>query len=64
MQSLAITQERRAALSVRDAAQFLSVGRSKIYDLLKSGELRDVKIGGRRVILRDDLEQLLRNAVR
>jgi excisionase family DNA binding protein len=64
MQSLAITQERRAALSVRDAAQFLSVGRSKIYDLLKSGELRDVKIGGRRVILRDDIEQLLRNAVR
>lgn len=64
MQSLTITQERRAALSVRDAAQFLSVGRSKIYDLLKSGELRDVKIGGRRVILRDDLEQLLRNAVR
>jgi excisionase family DNA binding protein len=31
-----------------EAAQALRVGRSKIYELMRSGELRSVKIGGSR----------------
>lgn len=33
-----------------EAARALRVGRSKVYDLMRSGELRSVKIGGSRRI--------------
>ncbi|WP_203231162.1 helix-turn-helix domain-containing protein [Nocardioides caldifontis] len=31
-----------------EIARLLHVGRSKVYDLLRTGELRSVKVGGRR----------------
>jgi excisionase family DNA binding protein len=37
----------------------LNVGRSTAYDLIRSGRLRSVKIGRRRLIPRDALEDLL-----
>lgn len=35
-------------LTAEEAARALRVGRSKVYDLMRSGELRSVKIGGSR----------------
>lgn len=35
-------------LTPEEAAQALRVGRSKVYDLMRSGQLRSVKIGGSR----------------
>jgi excisionase family DNA binding protein len=37
-------------LTPEEAAQALRVGRSKVYDLMRSGALRSVKIGGSRRI--------------
>ena len=50
------------ALSVTDACHMLSIGRTKIYALLASGELKSFMIGGRRLIARVDLEGLVENA--
>jgi excisionase family DNA binding protein len=37
-------------LTPEEAAEALRVGRSKVYDLMRSGALRSVKIGGSRRI--------------
>jgi excisionase family DNA binding protein len=46
-------------LRVEDAARMLNVGRSTAYELIRSGRLRSVKIGRRRLVPRDALEDLL-----
>ncbi len=48
------------ALRVKEAANLSGLSRSTLYKLLSARKLRDVKIGGRRLILREDLEALLR----
>ena len=35
-------------LTAEEAARALRVGRSKVYELMRSGQLRSVKIGGSR----------------
>jgi excisionase family DNA binding protein len=46
-------------LGVEDAARLLNVGRSTAYDLIRSGRLRSVKIGRRRLVPLDALDDLL-----
>jgi excisionase family DNA binding protein len=46
-------------LTVEQAAQLLNVGRSMAYDLIRTGRLRSVKIGRRRLIPRSALDALL-----
>jgi excisionase family DNA binding protein len=47
---------------VREVAGMLSLGRSKLYSLILSGELRSVKVGRRRLIppaaIREFVERL------
>jgi excisionase family DNA binding protein len=50
----------RRALRVNDAAKAYGVGRSTIYKLMSEGKLATAKIAGRRVVLRDSAEALLR----
>lgn len=38
------------AISVREAAHRLGLGRTKIYDLVRSGELQSRTVGRRRLI--------------
>ena len=58
------TQE-KIALRINETVAVSGLSRSTIYELLKAGKLRAVKIGGRRLILRQDLQALLeRNANR
>ena len=42
--------------TVDEAAQRLSIGRTLVYSLIASGQLRSIKIGGRRLISRRQLE--------
>jgi excisionase family DNA binding protein len=49
----------RLAYSVAEAAAVSNLSRSKLYELLASGELRSIKIAGRRLIRRSDLLCLL-----
>ena len=46
-------------LSPSEAAERLSMGRSKIYELMRRGELRSVKIGGCRRIPRAALDDFV-----
>ncbi|WP_081837784.1 helix-turn-helix domain-containing protein [Xanthobacter sp. 91] len=47
------------AYSVKDAAEAYAISRSTLYVLLKDGKIRDRKVGGRRVILKSDLDALV-----
>jgi excisionase family DNA binding protein len=49
----------RLLLTAQEAAQALGVSRTKIYDLMRSGRLRSVKIGGSRRIPVDALAELV-----
>ena len=42
--------DRAQLLTIEEARQALGIGRSKIYELLMSGELASLKIGSRRLI--------------
>ena len=50
MSSPAATTPLTLLLTAEEAAMALRVGRSKIYELMRSGELRSVKLGGSRRI--------------
>jgi excisionase family DNA binding protein len=45
-------------LSIPDAAKALSLGRSKIYDLISDGRLETVTIGRRRLVRVDSVKAL------
>ena len=46
-------------LTVREAAQYMRVSRSRLYELLAQGVCPSLKIGRRRMIRRADLEEYL-----
>lgn len=37
-------------LSIQEAAATLNIGRTKVYDLMNSGDLKTVKLGRRRLV--------------
>jgi excisionase family DNA binding protein len=47
------------ALRINDFCKAYGIGRSTAYDLINSGKLRSVMIGGRRVIPVEEAEKLL-----
>ena len=50
----------RLTYTVNEACRMLSIGRSSLYDLVKSGDLQLVKIAGRSLVPRSELERLTR----
>lgn len=52
-------QSEASVFTILEAAKFLRVGRSTIYNLIRSGDLPIRKLGHRSLILRDDLVRLL-----
>lgn len=50
-------------LTPEEAAEALRIGRAKVYDLIRSTELRSVKIGGSRRIPRSALEDYVASLV-
>lgn len=52
------TQE-KITLRINEATAVSGLSRSTIYELLKAGKLRAVKVGGRRLISRESLQALL-----
>lgn len=49
----------KMAYSVDEACEALGLSRPSVYDLIRSGQLRSKKLGGRRVIPVTELERLL-----
>lgn len=54
-----MTNEKSIALSIGQACQATSIGRTALYQAIGSGQLRTRKLGKRTLILRDDLEAFL-----
>ncbi|MGE3811689.1 MAG: helix-turn-helix domain-containing protein [Candidatus Nanopelagicales bacterium] len=52
----------RLSYSPAEAAAVLGVGRSTVYVLIRAGDLPALKIGGRTLITRAALEELLARA--
>ena len=48
-----------SAFRPADAARFVGIGRSSIYELIRARRLRAVKLDGATLILRVDLEKFL-----
>ncbi|WP_336986474.1 helix-turn-helix domain-containing protein [Altererythrobacter aquiaggeris] len=46
-------------LSVDEAKRQLSVGTTLIYSMMKSGELRRVKLGGKTLIAQSDIQAFI-----
>ncbi|WP_292962643.1 helix-turn-helix domain-containing protein [Nitrobacter sp.] len=49
----------RLAYSVPEVAKLIGISKSKIWELIRSGELSSVKICGRRIVRHSDLLVLL-----
>ena len=58
-QPLNIPTENKITLRLDEAQAVSGLSRSTLYELIKSGRLRAVKVAGRRLIPRDALEALL-----
>lgn len=58
-----VRPEDKLALRVNEASAAAGISRSTIYKLMTTGKLRTTKVGGRRLILREDLQALLQAGV-
>lgn len=56
---MAIPINDRLTYSVTEAAELLGISRARIFQLIKDGTIESVKLGGRRLVPRSGLEQLL-----
>jgi excisionase family DNA binding protein len=52
-----------AALTIDEAADYIRVSRATIWRLLKNKSLARIRIGGRTVVRRTDLDELLSKLV-
>ena len=53
----------RMAFTVNAACSALSISRTTLYSLVKKGQLKLTKVAGRSLIVRSELERLLRTEV-
>jgi excisionase family DNA binding protein len=51
----------KLAYRIDEATSVSGLGRTSIYEAIKTGALKSVYVSGRRLILRDDLEAFLRS---
>lgn len=51
----------KISFSIEETLAVTGLGRTKLYELINSGELKAKKIGKRTIILKDDLQDFLLN---
>lgn len=49
------------SVTIDEAVSITGIGRTKLYEALKTGELQAKKLGKKTLILKDDLEDFLAN---
>lgn len=49
----------KLAYRIADACHSLSISRSSLYNMIRDGRVKAVKIAGRTLILRSEIERLL-----
>ena len=47
------------AYRISDAVRMSGLGRTKLYELISSGELQSIRVGGRRLVPAESLKTLL-----
>lgn len=52
-------QPERLAVSPAEAARLLGIGRTFLYEVMRSGKLRNIKVGARRLIPLSAIRELL-----
>lgn len=52
----------KLAYTVEEAGAAIGVGRSMLFEMIRTGELQARKIRGRTIITREELQRLLRDA--
>ena len=52
----------KQAYRIDEVCTAYGLGRTKVYELINSGELPSVRVGRRRLVLRTGLDALLRNS--
>jgi excisionase family DNA binding protein len=57
---LVLNGEPHGLFNVNQACEYLSIKRTKLYELMDAGELRYLKIGDRRLISREQLDDFVR----
>ena len=55
-----MNMEDKLLLNIADVSAILSIGRSRTYQLVMSGQLESLKLGRRRLIAREALERFVR----
>ena len=50
---------RKKAYSLRKVGELIDTGQTKLFALIKSGELKSRKLGRKRLVLDSDLEEFL-----
>lgn len=55
----ALEDRERAAFTVTGASHYTSIGRSKIYQFMRAGELPFKQLGKRRLLRKEDLDRLI-----
>jgi excisionase family DNA binding protein len=58
-----ILEEKRRALSPREAERTLGISHATLYRLIKDGKLKTIKLGSRRLIPVDAIDALLAGGV-
>ncbi|MFP5078482.1 helix-turn-helix domain-containing protein [Rhizobium sp. YIM 134829] len=51
----------KLAMTVAEAVSYSGIGRTKLYDLVKSGSLKPKKLGTRTLILTEELDSYIRS---
>lgn len=64
MSQMGSVMEDKLLYKVTDVAQVLSLSRTKVYELVRSGELTSVRIGGSRRVRGEDLARYVESLER
>ena len=54
-----VPARRKKAYSLREAGEQINIGQTKLFELIKSGQLKTRKLGRKRLVLDADLEEFL-----
>ena len=50
----------KIAYAIKDVCNIASIGRTKIYELIKTGELKTIKIGSRTLVTQSALDNWIK----
>lgn len=59
----AVPFSERRCLSVEQTAEYLGLGRTTVFNMLRAGELQTLKIGARRLILRASADAFIEKQI-